>query len=127
MRNVRNFLHRDDDGRQEFVSDCLHVLDGGFQPCPHLLVGHSLLWSHVIRQLTIEDSTERDGEKEESLMLIITFEVFFVLLVCSSHFVKKHFLNQATFSLIWRNLLVSNKISASRVTTNDKIRSGHTI
>lgn len=51
-RNVRNFVHRDDDGGQEFVGDGLHVLNGGLQSGPHLLVAHGLLWGHVIRQLT---------------------------------------------------------------------------
>lgn len=51
-RNVRNFIHWDDNGGQEFVSDGLHVLNGGLQSGPHLLMAHGLLWSHVIRQLT---------------------------------------------------------------------------
>lgn len=59
-RNLRDFIHRDNYSRQEFVSDRLHVLDGGFQSCPHLLVGHSLLRSHIIRQLTVGD---RKGEE----------------------------------------------------------------
>lgn len=60
--NVRDLIHRHDDGRQEFVSDGLHVLDGGLQPGPHLLVAHGLLWSHVIRQLT--GDREMGGERE---------------------------------------------------------------
>lgn len=58
-RNVRNFIHRDDDGRQEFVSDRLHVLDGGLESRPHLLVGHGLLWSHIVGQLTVEDRGQK--------------------------------------------------------------------
>lgn len=85
MRNVRDFIHRDDDGGQEFVSDGLHVLDGGFQSRPYLLMGHGLLWSHVIRQLTVEDRTERDGEKEQPLISYhILVESFFASLVCST-------------------------------------------
>lgn len=62
VRNVRNLIHRDNYGRQEFVSDPLHVLDGGLQSCPHLLVGHGLLRSHVVRQLTVE---ERQKEMDD--------------------------------------------------------------
>lgn len=62
VRNVRNLIHRDNYGRQEFVSDPLHVLDGGLQSCPHLLVGHGLLRSHVVRQLTVQ---ERQKEMDD--------------------------------------------------------------
>ena len=57
MGSVRNFIHGDDYCRQEFVSDGLHVLDGGLQSRPHLFVSHSLLWSDVIRQLTVDRKT----------------------------------------------------------------------
>lgn len=65
MRNSRNLVHRDDDGRQELVGDGLHVLDGGLQPGSHLLVGHRLLWSHVIGQLAVDDMMEEKKKEEE--------------------------------------------------------------
>lgn len=51
--NLRNLVHRHDDCGEELVGNGLHVLDGGLQPVPHLLVAHGLLWSHVVRQLTV--------------------------------------------------------------------------
>lgn len=54
VRSLRDFLHGDDDCHQELVSDGLHVLDGGLQPVPDLLVGHGLLWGHVVWQLAAE-------------------------------------------------------------------------
>lgn len=85
MLHSRNLVHRDDDGRQELVGDGLHVLDGGLQPGSHLLVGHRLLWSHVIGQLAVDDITEEtkkkkrkswtrmtDGEKEEPSVVFMT-------------------------------------------------------
>lgn len=72
-RNLRDFIHRDNYSRQEFVSDRLHVLDGGFQSCPHLLVGHSLLRSHIIRQLTVGD---RKGEEKKRLSVLDSDDEF---------------------------------------------------
>lgn len=63
-RNLRNLVHRHDDCGEEFVGDGLHVLDGGLQSVPHLLVAHGLLGSHVVGQLAVGGTHEVDPEFE---------------------------------------------------------------
>lgn len=51
--NIRDFIHRNDYSREEFVSDGLHVFDRGLQSCPDLLMGHGLLWCNIVGQFTV--------------------------------------------------------------------------